>query len=241
MQKKLLAMGLLIVFLFLNSGCAKKETDSGQAEDPYFNRATSDNYEEETFDDPLEFINRPMFWLNDGLYNYVFFPVTDAYEKIVPDPIKTGITNIFYNVTMPLRFVGDLLQGKGEEAIVDFWAPVFNAFGLWVVDIYYIDDNFDAEDISQVLASWGIPSGPFIVWPIFGPSNPRNTVGSVLGLPLDPVMYLGFPDSTIAGGIKVTNEYGTKNSYREIVEGAVDPYTSIKNAYQDNFKKKLDK
>lgn len=236
MRKKLLTvilMGLFMVFLLLNSIYA--------AEDPYFNRAISDDYEEETFNDPLEFINRPIFTFNDVLYNNVFFPVADAYGKVMPDMVKTGVANIFYNATMPLRVVGDLLQGKGEKAIVDFWAPVFNAFGLWVVDIYYIDDDFDAEDISQALASWKIPSGLYIIWPIFGPSSPRNTVGSILDMFLDPIVYLGFPDSTIVGGIKVTNEYGIENSYREIIEGAVDPYVSIKNSYQDNFKKKLDK
>ncbi|MFA5994489.1 MAG: VacJ family lipoprotein [Parcubacteria group bacterium] len=257
MQKRLSAvslMGLFALFLLLG-GCAKNsathelisdsatekinQPDLNNPSDSTFHDLTDDNYAEAT--DSLEFINRPIFFCNDHFYDYIYFPITDTYEKIIPRPVKTGITNVFHNLTTPVRVAGDLMQLKGEKAIVDASSAVFNTlFGvLGIADIYTIDDAFDDEDVSQGFASWGIPEGPYIVWPFVGPSNVRNTVGAIGNALLTPQTYLGFPDSALASVAETTNAYGTTNPYREIVAGALDPYSAIKDAYLSNFKKKL--
>lgn len=226
------SVGVFVLSLFFFTSCTKK---------PLTHDPMSDAVEEEMYD-PCESVNRNIFSFNDSFYNYVFFPIADTYGKIMPLTIKDKVSNFFHNLATPIRVVGDLLQLKGEKAIIDASSAVFNtSFGiLGIFDIYAIDDYFDDENVSQGFASWGISDGPYIVWPFIGPSNVRNTVGSIGDLFFTPQGYLGFPDSALAGAVETTNAYGTKNPYREIIKGALDPYTAIRDAYRSNFNKRLE-
>lgn len=192
--------------------------------------------------DPLEPLNRKIFVANDFLYEHALFPVADTYGKVVPKPIRTGIGNFFHNLAAPVRIISCLMQFKGKQAFTHFGALLFNSsFGIGgILDIVKTDDHLDDEDISQGLASWSLPHGAYIVWPIIGPSNVRNSFGFAGDTLLKPQSYLGSPESTIAVAEEKLNDLSIDNPYRKLKEGAIDPYGAIRRAYYDNFKKRLE-
>lgn len=201
-----------------------------------------DNYDEDIeVYDPFESYNRLMFGFNDGFYNWVYFPVINTYVAIVPGFIQTGLGNFFHNLAFPVRMVGDIFQLNGEKLRRDSFFFVANSLtSLGFFDIRSDSDKArDSEDISQSLAYFGLAPGPYIVWPFFGPSNVRNSVGMIGDMFLTPSTYLGSPDSTIVGFTKEVNKTSRSNPYRDIVESSVDPYEAIKNAYYDNFEDRL--
>lgn len=226
---------LFVSFLLLLGACAKPQNKPQDL--------LSDDYNEEEAEvyDPFESYNRLMFGFNDGLYNWVFFPIVDVYGAIVPDFIETGIGNFFHNLSYFLRGGGNIIQGDWEKLRRDSFFFVFNSVSsLGFFDFRSDEEKArDSEDISQSLAYWGIPSGPYIVWPFLGPSNIRNSVGMIGDALLTPSTYLGSPDSTIVGFTKEVNRTSRSNPYLEITKGAVDPYSAIRDAYNKNFLKRL--
>lgn len=234
---KTLVVSFVMFFIFFLGGCAKQQN---QTQD-----LLSDDYEAFEVYDPWEPYNRIVFQFNDRLYNWIFFPISDTYGVIVPDLVKTGIGNFFYNLSAPIRIFADICQGEGEKLKNDTLIFVANSLaGFGFIDhSSNFEKNADDEDISQSLANWGLAPGPYIVWPFFGPSNIRNSLGDVGNALLTPSTYLGFPGSTVAGITEKTNGYAKVNGnpYRTIVEGSIDPYGAIKQAYYDNFLARLDK
>lgn len=236
MKKKNLALMSTLLLLAMSTGGLA--TSANAAEDPF----KDDETVKEAVYDPLEPINRATFAVNDVVYNAVIFPVNDLYRFVMPNMLQTGISNFFHNLTTPIRLVGDLMQGKGEKAKHDTLACVSNTMlGLGFFTIYEgeVKKVGDDENVSQGLASWGIPSGPYIVWPLFGPSNPRNTVGSIGDAFLMPHSYVESPDNIYIESGRQFNELSLSNQYRDITEGAVDKYDAIKDAYYSNFDKRL--
>ncbi|NDK08824.1 hypothetical protein EOM39_06310 [Candidatus Gracilibacteria bacterium] len=226
---------LLVFFLLLLGACAKHP----QNKPPDL---LDDNYDEEVeVYDPFESYNRLMFGFNDGLYNWVFFPIADAYGYIVPDFIETGLANFFHNLAFPVRAIGDIFQGNGEKLRRDtFFFVVNSTSSLGLLDLRSDEEKArDSEDISQSLAYHGVPSGAYLVLPFLGPSNVRNIFGMIGDVGLTPSTYLGSPDSTIVGFTKEVNKTSRSNPYLEITKGAVDPYSAIRDAYNKNFQKRL--
>jgi phospholipid-binding lipoprotein MlaA len=233
MQKKTFLInlaGVLLSLVFLTS-CAT----TARVNDPL-----DDNYLEEV-NDPLEPVNRILFSFNDTLNLELFFPVANGYRKIVPSPLRNRAQDFFHNLATPIRVAGDLLQLKWRKATIDSCSFFFNSTfgGLGFFDIYTLDDNFDDEDISQGLASQGIPEGLYIVWPFFGSSTLRNTLGEIGNILLSPQTQLGFPTNAIVNFTETTNSLSITNPYLEITDGALDKYSAVRDAYLSNFRARL--
>jgi phospholipid-binding lipoprotein MlaA len=191
--------------------------------------------------DPLEGLNRATHYANDKfVFNLWLFPISDSWEENVHDTAKEAIKNIAHCASTPVRVVGDLMQLKVEKAIVDFWS-IFNLVTLCTVDIYTPDDKFDDEDVSQGLASMGIPEGSVIVWPVLGPSNLRNSIGTVGNTFLNLQTYLGFPANVIIATVEAINNPDQKDSYRDFEALSVDQYSSVRDGFRTNFNKKVKK
>lgn len=227
---------LSVLCLMILVGCAKPPNRSQDL--------LSDDYYEEVDDEsygPLDSYNNAMFEFNDKLYNWVFFPIADTYRDIVPDFVQTGLGNFFYNLSFPVRMVGDIFQLNGEKLKSDSLFFVINTTtSLGFYDFRSDEEKArDSENISQSLAYWGIPSGPVIVLPFFGPSNIRDMFGMVGDIFLTPSTYLGFPNSTIVGFTSEVNKTARSNPYREIVGISINPYEGIVQAQKDNFEDRL--
>jgi phospholipid-binding lipoprotein MlaA len=128
--------------------------------------------------DPFEKFNRAMFSFNDAVDRAALKPVATAYKEHTPSFAQTGINNFFGNLSDAWSAVNNMLQGKGKDGLSDLTRFSLNStFGLLGV----LDIASEAglrkhnEDLGQTLGYWGVPSGPYLMLPILGPSTVRDT------------------------------------------------------------------
>jgi phospholipid-binding lipoprotein MlaA len=143
--------------------------------------------------DPLEGMNRKFFWLNERLDLNILGPVSKGYDYITPEEVQIGFTNFFRNLEFPTRFAADIFQAEFSDAAGQLGRFLINTtVGL----LGFIDVASDIgledsrEDFGKVFATWGIPEGPYIVLPLLGPSNLRNTVGRVFDVITSPSLLI---------------------------------------------------
>ena len=204
--------------------------------------------EEEIMDiaDPLFYWNTAMYHFNDRFYLWIIEPVARGYKRVMPEGARTGVKNFFYNLLFPVRFVGCILQGKGSSAVGELGRFSMNSVAGIAGFMNVVKDkpelNPPEEDVGQAFGRWGIGNGFYIVWPFVGPSTLRDSVGLVGDYFLDPVSYVNPPLASL--GIRfynVVNETSFKiGDYESLKEGAIDPYLSIRDAYVQYRKKKVD-
>jgi phospholipid-binding lipoprotein MlaA len=134
--------------------------------------------------DPWEPFNRAVFRFNQDLDAGVLYPWADAYVTLVPKLARTGVHNFFNNFQDLWSGINNLLQGKLERSIaMTFrfaWNTVFGWGGLIDMATEFGIER-TPEDFGQTLAVWGVPSGNFLMLPLFGPSTVRDAAA----LPLD--------------------------------------------------------
>jgi len=141
--------------------------------------------------DPLEAPNRAVFEFNDGVDRVLIKPVAQAYRAVLPQPVRSGVRNFFGNLQDPWIGVNNLLQGKVEAGLTDWFRFATNStIGLGgVIDVASgMRMAKHNEDFGQTLGVWGVPSGDYLVLPLFGPSTVRDG----LGLIVDAYGYGGF-------------------------------------------------
>ena len=132
--------------------------------------------------DPWEPMNRKVFWFNERLDQYALEPAAKAWSFVMPNVAQKGVRNFYENISFPMNFGNCLLQGKPFAAAEVFGRFLVNStFGLaGFIDVAsYAGAPKHEEDFGQTLGVWGIPAGPYLVLPLLGPANPRETVGLV--------------------------------------------------------------
>jgi phospholipid-binding lipoprotein MlaA len=196
--------------------------------------------------DPLYIWNKGMFHFNDKLYFWLIKPLAKGYKAVTPYIFRESVRNFFYNLVTPIRLVNCLLQGKGKAAASEFTKFVINTtIGLLGIgnpasqypELYVPDD----EDLGQTLAKYGIGNGFYIVWPIFGPSTLRDSIGLFGDSILYPVNYVK-PVETELGirGVDLVNQSSFHiGEYEALKEASVDPYVAIRNSYLQFREKKI--
>jgi phospholipid-binding lipoprotein MlaA len=139
--------------------------------------------------DPWEPMNRRIYIFNAIFDNYVFLPVVSGYEFVLPVFVRKGITNFFNNLTEVTNLMNSLLQFKFVKAVNTFGRICINTtVGLGgLIDVATINDGIprEDEDFGQTLGFYGLGPGPYLVLPILGPSDLRDTAGLVV----DTVVY----------------------------------------------------
>lgn len=201
---------------------------------------------EPTIADPLEGWNRMWFGFNDFLLMKVVKPVYTGYAYVTPEPIRNGISNAYHNIQAPIRVVNCILQGRFAEAWIELGKFIVNStagFG-GLFDITKDKkpkvpvDGRDA-DFGQTLAAWGVGDGIYLVWPIFGPSTARDTVGLVGDAAASPFFWACDPigpvdwEPLLAVNVGLRfNDFGkTIESYESITRSAIEPYIAVRDAY----------
>jgi phospholipid-binding lipoprotein MlaA len=186
--------------------------------------------------DPFEGANRSISAFNDQLDSRLLKPVATSYKQSVPDIAQTGVRNVFGNLSDIWSTFNLAMQLKpmdtaetGLRATVN---TVFGVYGLidWGTRIGLQRHN---ADFGQTLGYWGVPSGPYIVLPVLGPSNVRDTAGWLVdregGLWGDVT-----PDALRYSGT-VLNVVDKRASFlgldRQLDQVALDKYTFIRDAY----------
>ena len=183
--------------------------------------------------DTIQLVN---FWPNMELDEYLLEPAGRGWNFLIPEPGQKCISHVFENLTMPVRIGNDILQLKPIHAIQDFFRLFANSLlglgGCFDVATWRGMPNYD-EDFGLTLGYWGVPSGPYLVLPFFGPSSPRDGVGRLA----DSFMavhsfFLSFP--ILAGALVIDTVNARAMTLEEIAAeraSALDFYSAVRGAY----------
>ena len=174
-----LRLGLVVTAALLAAACATPPKDDPEALAEF-----------ERINDPLEPFNRVVFDVNLTLDGLIFKPFATMYRGVMPEVGRTAVHNVLSNLREPVVFVNDVLQGELERAGTAAGRFAINST-IGILGIIDVATDFGleqhSEDFGQTFAVWGVGEGPFLMLPLFGPSNPRDAVGLVAQIFGDPV------------------------------------------------------
>ena len=188
--------------------------------------------------DPFEDYNRFMFDFNEGFYDSIMEPIVREYRDFLNEDIRIGIANIFDNAMAPLKLVSSFLQGDIDKTGRVIGRTIINTTlglgGMFDVADKVFDIKDVNEDLDQVLGAYGIPAGPYIVLPLFGPSSVRNIVGRAGGMLLSPTYHFA-PGIEVGVALTVTDQINDTSFIVEDIEqiekSTIDKYESVRDFY----------
>lgn len=188
--------------------------------------------------DPFEPMNRAVFSFNEAADDYVIKPIAEAYKFVLPEFVRTGVTNFFSNINDVLIAANNLLQAKPVEAANDIGRFLINStigvLGLFdVATDIGLDKN--REDFGQTLGVWGFSDGPYVVLPFFGPSNVRDTVGLAVDIETDFMINtnkLNSDEKIAVNALRVINRRADLLDAGQLLEDAAfDKYSFMRDGY----------
>ncbi len=183
--------------------------------------------------DPWENINQRTFAFNDFFDRVLVRPVAITYNTFLPRPVRQGIGNFFSNIDDINVFANDLLQLKFNDALSDSGRFALNTtvgLGGFLDIASNVGLEKNEEDFGQTLGRWGVGSGPYVVLPVFGSSNVRDSLGLVLDTLFNPIQY--YDERTVRLTLFAVRELDTRSSLLaldELVGG--DKYLFFREAY----------
>ncbi|PID33580.1 MAG: ABC transporter [Thiotrichales bacterium] len=188
--------------------------------------------------DGLESYNRSMYSINKTVDKYTLKPITKVYRAITPDPVEKGVGNFFNNIGEVGTFANSLLQGKIDNAILSSSRFVWNTtVGLGGIFDVATAMNIKAnkEDFGQTLQTWGVPAGPYVVLPFFGPSTLTDSVGLVGDTFLSPINRYKWHSNrlrnSVIGLYYVDRRSRLFKAEKMLNSASVDEYSFVKNTY----------
>ena len=193
--------------------------------------------------DPLEAINRP-FWTFTWDYadKYVFKPASEGYVEYMPTDLRGGVHNMALNLNEPSTISNHLLQAKFSDAAKSTGRFVLNStVGLLGFFDPASDFGWDRqhEEFGEVLGSYGVGNGPYLVVPALGPSSVREEVGDFVDSYYWPLAVIDFWPNIVRAGILGLEARASLADQEAILNDAIDPYEFVKNAYFQNMQYKV--
>lgn len=187
--------------------------------------------------DPFEGFNRGVQTFNDAVDDAVLKPVATAYRDVVPAFARTAVGNFFGNLGDGWSAINHLLQGKLEPALnMTLRMAVNSSFGLGGLLDVASEAGLErqSEDFGQTLGVWGVPAGPYLVLPLFGPSSIRDAAGRVVDMQPETAPRLT-GDEARRYGLLTLNVVDTRASLLRatalIDDIALDRYSFLRDAY----------
>ena len=189
--------------------------------------------------DPFEPTNRVFYAVNDGLLTYVLTPIARGYNYI-PAPVRGGIHNVLNNFGSPVQFANDVLETKPRRAgdtfmrfLINSTAGVGGVFDL-AKHVGYPDHSAEG---ATTLALWGIPAGPYLYLPVFGPSGVRDGIGRGMDSLVNPYTWATFNGvnhlTEIALGLSAIDGIAPHiDDLKKLNEQALDPYATQRSLYR---------
>lgn len=199
---------------------------------------TSVPVDQRTESDPWEPLNRSLFKANVVVDKATTGPLARGYRKVIPAPIRKGLSNFFRNLTTPRSMVNNFLQGKPARGFSEFGRFLFNSTlgigGLFDVATAGGMEEY-REDFGQTAAVWGIPNGPYVMLPILGPQTLRDAIMLPLDIIADPLYQ--YDNSSVRDKLYIVRLIDLR--YRLLVSDkfltdSKDPYVTIRESYLQN-------
>ena len=194
--------------------------------------------------DPIEPVNRGIFWFNDKLDVNLFEPISKGYRDVMPEFAQKGIGNFFANLRYPSYLVSDIIQGKFTQALEHTGRFLINStVGVAGLIDFATDWGLPdhREDFGIGLAYHGVPAGPYLVLPILGPSNLRDGLGLIIDGFLDPIGWITYTNAStstklaVPAGALAVKFIHTRAGLIEAIEtgkeSSVDYYLFMQGAY----------
>lgn len=231
----------VVLMMTALSGCASAPTDPAAARE--FARTN----------DPLEPMNRTIFDVNDFLDRILFKPIAQAYRYVFPEFVRNRVAGIVSNMEEPVIFANNLMQGEVTNGATTAGRFLVNTVG-GVGGMFDVAEEVGLDrqsgDFGQTLNSWGVGEGPYLVLPLFGPSNFRDTVGKVADMMMSPWGYLidglgashktenRFAWSSMGANGVVRRERNLE-ALDSLKEGSLDFYAQMRSIYRQYRNKEL--
>lgn len=216
-------------------GSRRKTKPAGESDKE--GRITANVVAYRAYRDPLIGLNRGIFALNDFTYRYLLIPVSRGYTRITPDRLERGIDNFFYNIKTPIYAVSHLLQLKirpmgtnlarfginSTAGLLGFLDPA----GAW------LDMKRTEAHLEDSFSHYGLGYGIYLVLPILGPADVRNSISTAGEYFLNPVIYLtANPATTAIQGFDYLQEFAPQvDRYETLRRESEDPYIFFRNMY----------
>jgi phospholipid-binding lipoprotein MlaA len=236
---------------------AAVESASKAADDPFFDPfANNDELNGGEEYDPWEPFNTKIFEFNRQVDRWVLKPVAQGYNFVVPNQLQIGISNVFYNIRFPSRFINNLAQGKLAGAGTEVGRFLLNStVGVaGFIDVARrLNISTPEEDTGQTLGYYGVPPGPYLVVPFLPPFTVRDFFGYFGDIALNPINWLVFPIIEVNGVPSLVAHHNRTTSsiaqmsmrvgeivnerslnlekFQGVEEATLDLYTAVKNAY----------
>jgi phospholipid-binding lipoprotein MlaA len=233
----------LIVALLLMSGCSsnarRPQVVPLDEPGPYENidKEAPTVLTLETYQDPLESWNRPIFKFNDKVYRYFLSPLAKGYRKITPKPVNRSISNFFLNLREPIFFINNLLQARpadsGKSLVRLGLNTTVGLFGLFdPADAWFKLPRAETT-FGDTLAFYGVGYGAYLVLPFAGPGDLRSGSSLLLDYFTHPLNYLD--DERTAVSLKLFDYFQdnseTLDRYPDTLGEIEDPYIFTRNLY----------
>jgi len=219
---------LFLLFIVILSGCSSTPAAEESIADPR---------------DPLEVINRPLWTFTwDYADKYVAKPASELYTTYTPPFLRTGLYNMALNLNEPSSIINNLLQLKLAAAAKTTGRFVLNST-IGLLGFYDPASDFgwhaEQEEFGEVLGSYGISDGPYLVVPVLGPSSVREEVGDYVDRLYWPLVLFDFWPNVFRLGIIGLEKRASIRDQEQLLIESTDPYEFIKNAYFQNMNYRL--
>jgi phospholipid-binding lipoprotein MlaA len=186
--------------------------------------------------DPFEPLNRQVSRFNDTVDDAVLRPVATIYQRVLPSPIRTGVNNFFANLSDVWSFANSVAQLKLQDSAQTFMRVNVNTvFGLGGILDVATEAGIDrhTEDFGQTLGRWGVPSGPYLVLPLLGPSTVRDATALFVDVQGDLISVIGdIPVRNSLYAIRLVDLRSNLLRASQLLEdAALDRYTFTRDAF----------
>ncbi|MBM4383894.1 MAG: VacJ family lipoprotein [Deltaproteobacteria bacterium] len=182
--------------------------------------------------DPWRPTNEKVFRFNERVDQGLLEPVAEGYDTVTASFFQIVIGNFFQNTTVPRTFVNNVLQGKPLPAVQDlgrFSLNLIAGIGGLVDVASEVGIPKNEEDFGQTLGRWGVGPGPYVVLPLAGPYNVRDTLAAPVDVATNPTTWVN------VFGLSVVRVVNTRAQYLEEIaqarKDAVDYYVFVRDAY----------
>ncbi len=243
-----LVLKLCIVLCVILSGCASNPNTTQTSATGHYETTPDQpsvvSYDD--FNDPLEWLNRPIFAFNNVLYRYALSPAAKGYHAVVPDPVENSIGNFFSNLKEPLTSLNKIFQGKPKQSGKSLLRFTINStlglLGFFDTANAWWGIEEDKATLADTLAYHGVGYGAYIVLPILGPSDLRDTTSLTFEYFAHPINQMN--DKQSATAIRAYDGFHDKSyylsRYPDLVEKNRDNYIFIRNFYLQGIERDSD-